>query len=140
MLPSVFWRSIFSESCLLETWFFLQSNVFTVAIFIWIEGMIKTIIFLNIINKAAAAPSKTNQSKKIILIKFAEVLYKFSQYSDHYYFFDFQELASDFLKLFQNVFTPQPDLRRVRFKCSFTTINLQPAPPPGYVEITDSRF
>ena len=101
--------------------------------------MRKIIIFLNIINKAAAAPSKTNQSIKIILIKSAEVLHKFSQHGDHYYFFDSQELASDFLKLFQNVFIPQPDLRRVRFKCSFTIIDRQPAPPPGYVEITDSR-
>ena len=41
--------------------------------------------------------------------------------------------------VFENVFIPQPNLSRVRFKCSFTIINDQPTPRVGFVEGTDSR-
>ena len=63
----------------------------------------------------------------------------FSQHGDHYNFSDSQGLVSDFLTVFENVFIPQPNLNRVRFKCSFTIINRQPAPRVGFVEVTKSR-
>ena len=43
------------------------------------------------------------------------------------------------MTVFENVFVPRPNLRQVRFKCSFTIINRQPAPRTGFVKITDSR-
>ena len=63
----------------------------------------------------------------------------FSKHGDHYNFSDSQGPVSDFLMVFENVFIPQPNLSRVRFKCSFTIINHQPAPRVGFVEGTDSR-
>ena len=62
-----------------------------------------------------------------------------SQHGDHYNFSDSQGLASDFLTVFENVFIPQPNHSRVRFKCSFKIINRQPAPRAGFLEVTDSR-
>ena len=64
----------------------------------------------------------------------------FSKHGDYYDFYDSRKLVSDFLtdvfQMFDNVFVPQPNLRRVCFKCSFTSINRQPAPKTGFVEIT----
>ena len=37
------------------------------------------------------------------------------------------------------VFIPRVDLRHVRFKCTFTILNSQPAPRAGFPEIVDSR-
>ena len=44
-----------------------------------------------------------------------------------------------FLTVFENDFIPQPNLSRVRFKCSFTIINCHPAPRVGFVEVTNSK-
>ena len=46
---------------------------------------------------------------------------------------------SDFLTVFKNNFIPHADFRQARFKCLLTIVNWQPAPGPGFVEITDSR-
>ena len=42
--------------------------------------------------------------------------------------------------MFENNFIPNAYLRQSRFKCSFTTVNQQPAPRDGFAEITDSRI
>ena len=46
---------------------------------------------------------------------------------------------SDFVTVFENNFTPHADLRQATFKCSFTVVNWQPAPGPGFAKITNSR-
>ena len=43
------------------------------------------------------------------------------------------------MTVFENAFAPQADLRKIRFKCSFTIVNWQPTPRTGFAEITDSR-
>ena len=63
----------------------------------------------------------------------------FIDHGTHYNFYDSQELVSDFLTVFENVFIPRADLRQVRFKCTFTIVNGQPASRAGFAEITDSR-
>ena len=63
----------------------------------------------------------------------------FSEYGDYYNFYDSPELVSDCLKVFENVFVLQPNLRQVHFKCLFTTINPQSAPRTGFVETTDNK-
>ena len=63
----------------------------------------------------------------------------FIDHGTHYNFYDSQELVSDFLTVFENVFIPRADLRQVRFKCTFTVVNGQPASRAGFAEITDSR-
>ena len=63
-----------------------------------------------------------------------------SEHGDYYTFYDSRELVSDFLAVFENVFVPRPNLRRVCFKCSFTIINRQHAPRTRFIEINDSRF
>ena len=63
----------------------------------------------------------------------------FSDHGTHYNFYDSQELVSDFMTVFENVFIPRADLRQVRFKCTFTIVNGQPASSAGFAEITDSR-
>ena len=64
----------------------------------------------------------------------------FSEHGDHYDFYDLREIVSEFLTVFENVFVPRAHLRWVRFKCSYTIINRQPSPRPGFIEITDSRI
>ena len=63
----------------------------------------------------------------------------FSEHGDYYDSYDSREIVSEFLTVFENVFVPRPNLRRVCFKCSFVIINHQPAPRTGFVEITDSK-
>ena len=45
---------------------------------------------------------------------------------------------SDFVTVFENNFTPHADLRQATFKCSLTIVNWQPAPGPGFAEITNT--
>ena len=63
----------------------------------------------------------------------------FSEHSADYNFYDSRELVSDFMTVFENAFAPRADLRKVRFKCSFTIVNWQPATRTGFAEITDNR-
>ena len=57
-----------------------------------------------------------------------------SEHGDRYDFYDSQEIVSEFLTVFENVFVRRADLRRVRFKCSFTIINRQLSPRPGLLK------
>ena len=43
----------------------------------------------------------------------------FAKHNTHYNFCDCQELVSDFLIVFENMFVPRADLTQVRFKCTF---------------------
>ena len=63
----------------------------------------------------------------------------FSDHENFYNFFNSEELVSDFLTVFENNFTLHANLGQARFKCWCTIVNWQPAPGPGFVEITDSR-
>ena len=40
-----------------------------------------------------------------------------SEHDDHYDFYKSQEVVSEFLTVFENVFVPRADLRQVCFKC-----------------------
>ena len=56
-----------------------------------------------------------------------------SEHRDHYDFYDSQKVISEFLTVFEDVFVPQADLRRARFKCSFTIINRQSSHRIGFI-------
>lgn len=63
----------------------------------------------------------------------------FSEHGKHYDFYDSREIVTEFLTAFENYFIPRPNLRKVRFKCTFTIINRQPPLDVGFVEITSAR-
>ena len=65
---------------------------------------------------------------------FKRYCFNFCEHGNYYNFYDSRELVSEFLMKI-----PQPNLRQVCFKYSFTIINCQPAPITGFVENTDSR-
>ena len=46
---------------------------------------------------------------------------------------------SEYLRVFQNNFIPNADLRQSRFQCSFTIVNRQPT-PRIFAETTNSRI
>ena len=51
----------------------------------------------------------------------------FSQHGTFHNFYNFREAVPEFLKVFENNYTPNADLRQSSFKCSFTIVNQQPA-------------
>lgn len=55
-------------------------------------------------------------------------------------FYNSREAVSEFLTVFENNFKPNADLRKSRFKCSFTIVSWQPAPRDAFAEITDTRI
>ena len=63
----------------------------------------------------------------------------FDQHGIHYNFFDAEEVVSEFLTAFENMFILRPNLRQVSFKCTFTIVNRQPTSRARFGEITDSR-
>ena len=63
----------------------------------------------------------------------------FSKHSDSYNFYDPREIIPEFLQVFENSFIQRKHLQRVRVKCNFTIINLQPPPLNDFVELTDAR-
>ena len=51
----------------------------------------------------------------------------FSEHGTFHNFYNFREAVPEFLKVFENNYTPNADLRQSSFKCSFTIVNQQPA-------------
>ena len=49
----------------------------------------------------------------------------FLEYESSYNFYKSWEVVSEFLTVFQNSFVPNADLRKSKFKCSFTIVNRQ---------------
>ena len=65
---------------------------------------------------------------------------KYSDHSRHYDFFDSIEIVPDFLTVFESNFLPRLDLRKLRFKSTFTLIKWQPLPKHGFVELTGLKM
>ena len=51
-----------------------------------------------------------------------------------------REAVSEFLRVFENIFRPNAELKQTRFRCSFTIISVQPAPRECFTEVTGSRI
>ena len=63
----------------------------------------------------------------------------FANHCNSYNFYNSREIISEVLDVFENNFLPQRNLTPVKFKCSFTIINRQLLPMPGFLETVDAR-
>ena len=96
--------------------------------------------FLKHYQQGDRLPSKDKPIKKTFFDSDTQkYCINFSENRDYYDFYDSSESIFEFLTVFENNSIPRRNLEPVNFKCSFTKLNHQPPPMPGFVEVIVAR-